>query len=245
MSLGRLVVGFLAALWAVVPAHAAEPFVIHTAIIPPYITLAQGGKGEGLIVEIMTGALTAAGLPYRVADAIPWRRAQTEAMDEANSLVSPFARTPVREPDWIWVANLLDEKMYIYVPAGAAGPNNAEELAKVRSLGVLAGGAPESIAKELHLEAVAQAVPGEAQNAMKTAEKRIDAWMSQGYMAAAGMRDAGIEAARIDRRFVFRDLPLWVATSKKTSPEAVAQLQTAFKAFLASPAYQDLLKRYQ
>ena len=247
MIRSRLFLMIISALFSCggVIAARAEPAIIYTAIISPYITEAAGGKGAGLILEIMTGALGAAGVPYQIKDAQPWRRAQSEAIEQPGSLVSPFARTPVREPDWSWISILLDEKMYIYVPAGAAKPNNQEELLKVASLGALAGGAPESIAKELGLVNVMQTVPSEQQNAIKTSLGRIEAWMSQGYMAAAGMREAGVKPATIDQRFVLRDLPLWVATSKKTDPAMVATLRQAFESFRVSPAYAQLLKRYQ
>jgi len=222
----------------------AQTFTIHTGVIAPYTNEASNGKASGVIVEIMMGALSAAGIQYSVLDAVPWRRAQADAVEVANSLVSPFARTPQREPSWTWVSVILDEKMYIYTPKGAASPTSADDLKTVKSLGVLAGGAPESIAKELGMESVMQAVTLESQNAQKLVGGRLDAWMSQGYMAAAGMREAKIDPGAVERRFEFRDLPLWVATSPKTSPEAVAKLRGAFDAFKTSPAYAEILKKY-
>ena len=222
----------------------AETFIIHTALIPPYITEARGGNGHGVILEIISGALKAARLDYKIVDDVPWRRAQDVAIDEPNSLISPFARTAGREANWSWIANLLDEKMYIYTPVGMTNPSTVDELLKVKSLGVLAGGAPESVAKELGLEKVMETVSTEAQNAAKIKSGRLEAWMSQGLMASWGMRYAGIGQNEVNRAFVLRDLPLWVATSKKTSPENVEKLRTAFESFRTTPMYRDIISKY-
>jgi polar amino acid transport system substrate-binding protein len=117
-------------------------------------------------------------------------------------------------------------------------------LKQIKSLGILAGGAPESVAKELELDSVVQSVTNEAQNAKKLESGRLDAWMSQGMMASWGIRYSGIDPSTIKRAFEVRDLPLWVATSKKTSPESVEKLKKAFEAFRASPAYRDIIARY-
>ncbi len=235
----------LSMVFALTGAASAQTFKIHTGIIPPYINEAEGGKGSGVILEIMTGALSAANLNYEIVSAVPWKRAQSDAIGEPDSLVSPFARTPVREPDWTWVAKILEEKMYVYVPAGAAKPANKDDLLQVLSLGVLSGGAPESVAKELNLETVMQGVAAESMNAKKLVAGRLNAWMSQGYMATAGMREAEVPAGQIERKFELRDLPLWVATSKSTPPDHVALLQAAFENFLKTPAYTAVLAKYQ
>jgi polar amino acid transport system substrate-binding protein len=165
-------------------------------------------------------------------------------MDEPNSLISPFARTPGREPDWAWVSNLLDEKMYIYVPSDVSTITAEKDLSTIRHLGVLAGGAPESVAKELGLSHLAEPVAAEAQNASKLAMGRLDAWMSQGLMASWGMRYAGIGPDKIKAAFMMRELPLWVATSKKTDPAQVEKLRRAFEAFRKQPAYREIIAQY-
>ena len=222
----------------------AQTFTIHTALIPPYVIQAHDGKGQGVILEIITGALDAAGLSYVILNDEPWRRAQAEAIDESNSLISPFARTPMREPNWSWVAKLLDEKIYLYPAKGSPFLKTPTDLDKVKSLGVLAGGAPESIGNELHLEAAMQPVASEIQNARKLESGRLDAWMSQGMMANWAMHSANIAADTYDPRLFFRDAPLWVATSKTTSAENLTLLKKAFAAFLASPAYAEIIGRY-
>ena len=222
----------------------AQTFVIYPALIPPYVLEAKGGYGRGVVIEILTQALDQAKIPYRIVDSMPWRRAQAEAIDEPNSLIAPFARTPGREPDWNWIADLLDEKMCIYVPSDTSNVQNENDLSAIRHLGVLAGGAPESVAKELGLSNVAEPVAAEAQNATKLAMGRLDAWMSQGLMASWGMRYAGVGPDKIKIAFMLRELPLWVATSKKTNPAQVEKLRLAFENFRKQPAYRDIIAQY-
>jgi polar amino acid transport system substrate-binding protein len=236
-----LLLGLVAVLSGAAP---AQTFTIYPALIPPYVLEAKGGHGRGVIIEILAQALDDAKIPYRIADSMPWRRAQAEAIDEPNSLIAPFARTPGREPDWNWITDLLDEKMYIYVPSDTSTIASERDLSAVRHLGVLAGGAPESVAKELGLAPVAEPVAAEAQNATKLAMGRLDAWMSQGLMASWGMRYAGVGPDKIKIAFLLRELPLWVATSKKTDPAQVERLRLAFETFRKQPAYREIISQY-
>ena len=241
MNFMMLLIGLLLTLSSAV---SAQTFFIYPALIPPYILEAKGGHGRGVIIEILTQALDQAKIPYKIVDSMPWRRAQAEAMDEPNSLISPFARTPGRDPDWAWLSILLDEKMFVYVPSDRSAIVAEKDLSAIRHLGVLAGGAPESIAKELGLVSVAEPVAAEAQNAMKLAMGRLDAWMSQGLMASWGMRYAGIGPDKIKAAFMLRELPLWVATSKKTDPAQVERLRRAFETFRTQQAYRDIIAQY-
>jgi polar amino acid transport system substrate-binding protein len=221
------------------------PFTVHTAIIPPYITDASGGQANGVIMEIIQGALSAAGINHAIQDEVPWRRAQSEAIDQPNTLISPFARTEGRENNWTWIAVILEENMMVYVPPGADGPNNVEELAQTGAIGVVAGGAAQSILESLGISEAMQIVNADEDNVKKMVAGRIEAWLSQGYQAAASLRNAEVSPESVDARFVLRELPLWVATSKQTPPETVEALRAAFGAFVGSPAYQEILSRYQ
>ena len=239
--------GLLLALIISVAAFAAraETVILHTGRIPPYTIEAKDGRGQGMMIEIVTQALDAAGITYRLEDQTAWPRAQAIAVDEPNSLITPFARTAAREQNWTWISILLDETLAIYAKTGASGPKTKDELLRIDSLGVLTGSGPDSVSKELGLTPVTEPVPNEWQNAKKLARGRISAWMSQGYMAVNGMRDAGLGGDQIQLQFILRNLPLWVATSKKTSPEMVQRLSDAFTRFRETSAYAEILKRYQ
>jgi polar amino acid transport system substrate-binding protein len=87
-------------------------------------------------------------------------------------------------------------------------------------------------------------VTSEAQNATKLTLGRLDAWMSQVRMASWGMRHTGLGPDKIKPAFKLRDLPLWIATSKKTDPTQVERLRHALENFRKQHAYREIIAQY-
>lgn len=228
---------------AVTSATADQVFTIYTDSQLPYFAYPEGGQPEGIFIEVVQSALRAKGMPFETLPELPWRRAQQDAAKAPNSLIL-LSRTALREPDWVWLALALNDKVVVVVPKGASGPNNVAELAHAASVGVKIGGAAESVAMKLGLDTKLDRGPTEKGNAQKMLLGRLPVWISQIYRVGQCIRDLPELKEYIEIRFIVQDSPLWVATSKNTSPENVAKLRAALEAFCKTDAYQQILHRY-
>lgn len=233
----------------------AGNFRVMVDLIPPYTyQLGQRvGESDGVVIEIVEAALQTAGMTYdKPPRQLPWRRAQQEAAETPGALIFPFARTPLRETHWQWIGVVIDEGLYIYTNTNKALSGNLEELARLQRIGVLAGGAPHSLAIEhkLNFETAAN----EMINFNKLALNRVDAVLSQGFMAKAGLQCATLRApkqsplpqllAGIRQTGKVQPLPLWLATSLKTPEADVLRLRHALESFRTTASYKLILKRY-
>jgi hypothetical protein len=211
----------------------------------PYgIKFSELGKSKGLVIEILEGALSKAGIklsaPTREE---PWARAQNEGKDRPDSLILPFARTPGREPHFKWIAVVLDENLYAYAKKGKPLPGSMDELkAYPNTVGVTLGSAPESLAKSLGLKH--ESVFTETLDFQHLARGSIQLILSQGYIGNYELKGLGASAAGIERSKALSDLPLWVATSLKTSDESVAKIREAVENFKKTSEYKKILSAY-
>ncbi|MFP5512897.1 MAG: substrate-binding periplasmic protein [Alphaproteobacteria bacterium] len=98
----------LAAAAAALPAAAAsagaETLKIYSVDAPP-LTMDQPDQ-RGLIAEVTLEALKRAGYRGEMSF-IPWKRGQQEVAQGENLLIIPFARSPAREANYTWIANIF------------------------------------------------------------------------------------------------------------------------------------------
>lgn len=234
---------------------AADDYQIIVDTISPYTNEVSPvqGQSRGMFIEIVEAAMYDAGLKLAAPSRkFPWRRAQFIAAQTSGSMIFPFARTALREDKWQWVAVVANDDFFAYAAEGRMLPQTLDELKGVTTLGVLAGGAPNSIAQEKGYRF--EAVPSEEINFLKLILGRVDAVLSQGYMATAGMAcvrskvlsrpDLFNSLSKVARSNSLKVVPLWLATSLKTPPADVAKLRHAIEEFKKKPKYQEMLALY-
>ncbi len=226
-------------------AHAEQPFKIYGSYFPPYFISHDDGNMSGIIVEILEGALDAAHIPYQIMPQMPWRRAQYEAIKEPYALVAPFARLPSREENWAWISPVLDEYLVALSRIGITAPVRLDDLGRMKAIGVIAGGASETLLREMGLSDRLEETVSNEVNMSKLLAGRLDVWVLQGYEAFwwLNLTEAD-KRQRINPAVTLSELPLWVATSKATSPADVAKVRAAVETFRASPRYAEILRNY-
>lgn len=82
----------------------AETLKIYSVDAPP-LTMDQPDQ-RGFIAEISLEALKRAGYQGDMSF-IPWKRGQQEVAEGENLLIIPFARSPAREANYTWIANIF------------------------------------------------------------------------------------------------------------------------------------------
>lgn len=94
------------------PVAAAPPLTLVTEEFAPYSYLDHGKVG-GYATEVLEAALAHAGVDYRV-QIYPWARAFQMARTQPNVLIYSIVRTPEREQQFQWIAQLAPRSVYLY-----------------------------------------------------------------------------------------------------------------------------------
>ncbi len=226
-------------------AQAEQPFKVYGSFFPPYFVSHDDGKMTGIVVEILEGALDEAHITYQIMPQMPWRRAQYDAIKEPYALVAPFARTSAREDNWVWISPVLDDSLVALSRIGISAPVKLDDLREMKAIGVIAGGASESLLREMGLSDRIEETVSNDVNMTKLQAGRLDVWVLQGYEAYWWLNlTQADKRQKINPAVTLSDLPLWVATSKATSPADVAKVRAAVETFRASPRYAEILKNY-
>ncbi len=228
--------------------QAAEPpqFEIFTAVLPPYTeTIPESGPLTGFLAQIVQESLSAAGLKLVAQPKnLAWKRSQEIGRETPNSLIFPFARTPLREPNYKWVSIVVNDAFYAYSLKGAPAVKSLEDIKSLKRVGVTAGSAAESYAKSLGIESSLDPAPTDIQNYQKLSLARLDVVLGQIITGAYLTAQLGI-TDQVQRSSKLQELPLWVATSPQTSEEAIAVVRNALEAYKKTPRYAELTKQYQ
>lgn len=93
-------------------AAAAGPLTLVTEEFAPYSYL-EHGKVAGYATEVLEAALAQAGIDYSV-QIYPWARAFQMARTQPNVLIYSIVRTPEREQQFQWIAQLAPRSVYLY-----------------------------------------------------------------------------------------------------------------------------------
>lgn len=93
-------------------AAAAPPLTLVTEEFAPYSYLDHGKVG-GYATEVLEAALAQAGMAYSV-QIYPWARAFQMARTQPNVLIYSIVRTPEREAQFHWIAQLAPRSVYLY-----------------------------------------------------------------------------------------------------------------------------------
>ncbi len=209
-------------------------------------------QSSGLMFEITAAAFKKAGIAAKMAPEVPWARAQQEASDGAGGVLVILARTPAREPNWKWVSVIYNDKVFGYTMKDRPSFSSYDEIkSKKPSVGVKLGSASESILKDSGVDL--QTTADIDKSFMKLLLGRIDVVILQGmevYPALQGIlkgADANQYRSKMGdlKRTALVELPLWVATSKKTSEADEHKMREALESFKKTPEYQAIVQKYE
>jgi polar amino acid transport system substrate-binding protein len=242
-----LVLSLCLALLSCHEALADDPaYVLKTSTtqIPYTLSIEKDGKNTGVAVDVVLAAMERAGLKVEkpIVD-LPWKRAQEEAKAMPNSLLFAYVRTTERESTVKWIAPILDEAAYLYTLKDAPAITSMDDMRKLKSIGVQLGGSQQSRAAEWGISNVIDPVPDQLTNAKKLVSKRLDGWISLGYMARYVIANAGLKD-QIKESFKVQDSNMWVATSLSTPDENVEKVRKAIENFKTTPEYKKILAAY-
>lgn len=207
----------------------------------------KDGKVQGISPEVLDKVMEAAGLPYdpsKIA-VYPWARGYEMVQKVPNSMLFAMGRTEEREKLFSWVGPLYKLTLGIIVPKSKKiRISLPEDLLKI-SIGTVREGAPEQLT-------VRAGVPVEKldRNAdletmlRKFALGRVDAIAFNVPSAFYTMKTMGLNPADYEVVYTLREMDLYYALNKETSPALVQKLQAAFDKVRATGIINTIADRY-
>nr|WP_320131877.1 hypothetical protein [uncultured Holophaga sp.] len=232
---------------------AAPPgsFTLHGSVIGEYMTEIGPSleSSRGLMIELAALAARRAHIPIAMAPEVLWTRAQEDAMQEPGGLLVVLARTPQRDPKWIWLSVMYTDKVYAFTLGDQPSWGSYDALARDHPrVGAKLGSASESILRGRGVRV--DAVLGMTANFRKLLLGRIDVLCLQGMEVHSALRPLMDDPAFRDRVPRFRktamaELPLWMVVSPRTPQEDVRRLRLALEDCKRSPGYRATVQRYE
>lgn len=186
----RFLAGFL--LCSIISLVQASEITVDAGPIPPF-SYEEQGRPAGIAVDLLNaaGKLYGLGFNYRF---LPWLRAQSETRSSTNRIIIPLTRTPEREDQYNWIAELF-QYQFVFISAGGPLPRTLDEARAMR-IAVLRGNPAEKILRDqgfMQLEAGFS----EEINARKLAARHVDVWVAADLAAKSIYRQAGGDPAQL------------------------------------------------
>ena len=211
----------------------AAPLSVVTASLMPF-TISKEEKGFNHIVveEIATRAGLDVAINY-----MPWKRAQKVAKETADTLIIGMSRTSSREPNYAWIAPLLQVNEVMVATSQTF--DSIEAAQKAGKIGVLAGTPRERKLKQAGVSAVvAINDPESAAKMLKSG--RIVAWYTHDKRAAYFWKQLGGSGQPLKMGKPLADGTVYLAAHKSFPEEVQESLRQALQAMRDDGSYDKL-----
>lgn len=236
----RLICSLL--LWFSMASHGAgREITVDAGPIPPF-SYEEQGKPAGIAVDLLdeAGQLYGVRFNYRF---LPWLRAQSETRSSADRIIIPLTRTPERESQYNWIAELF-QYQFVFISAGGPLPRTLEEARGMR-VAVLRGNPAEKMLRDLGFVQL-EAAFSEEINARKLAARRIDLWVAADLAAKSIYRQAGGDVAQL--RFGLKlgePMHVFLASSPGFNNAATRDIADGVARLRASGQAERIVGRYR
>lgn len=220
----------------------AAPLTVVTEEFPPY-SYADAGKLAGYSVEVVRRALDGAGFDHSMT-LYPWARAYHMGLSQPNVLIFSIVRTPERERQFQWIAQLAKRSVYLY------------KLAKRRDIRVatvadlrryrIAANRGDIVEEQLHQLGMESDLSDQDQTSLrKLIAGRVDLMVASEASIKGVCAGAGISCSVLERTMPMPGLTdYYVAASLGTPAETVRLLRAAFARVKDSPLIDRLAEKY-
>jgi polar amino acid transport system substrate-binding protein len=202
------------------------------------------GKATGMAVDILNAVTAEGGPTFKFDFSQPWARAQAAVHETAGSAIIPLTRTPEREPNYKWIANLFDNPNRLF-SAGRPAPIKTLDEAKGMSVGVMRGSSVEQVLKQLgftHIEVVAN----DELAAKMLAAEHIDAWAGAESVQRYLFSKAGGDSTKLQPGPLLGEPPqIYIAGDTKFPDADAKAIADGVEKLRSSGKLAAILKKYQ
>ncbi|MFM5093631.1 substrate-binding periplasmic protein [Aeromonas rivipollensis] len=224
------------------PGPAAHAVVVLAADVPPYVIRSQQGAPSGMAIEVLEEAARRLREPLEI-ELMPLARALSQTRHRADVLLLPPARSPQREPLFLWIAPLLEEAFVLvshrqYHPA----PLSVKALSGL-TLGAMRGSHGQSLIQPLK-GVTRELVTEEVNNASKLALGRIQGWAVAWNTARYNQQRAGLPLADLVRGDTLQESALYLAASPQFPAAEALRWRKAIEEMREDGSLARILRQY-
>ena len=235
-----LITGLLALSALATGTAMADTLYITTEHSPP-ASMHEGGVITGRETEKIRIAMERTGTDYKI-DMLPWKRAYTMALNQANTCVYSTSRTPDRDRLFKWIGPTDEAQWVFYGRADHSFPLRTLEDARRLRIGTYNGDARDEFLRSRGFKV--DPVNDDMANPEKLLLNRIDLW-------AVGMRAGSPGATRpawadkIVPLLVFNRVQVYLACNLSVPDSLVERLNAALAEMRRDGTMDKLDRKYE
>jgi len=202
------------------------------------------GKPAGMVIDILTAVTRDGGPAFNFDFSTPWPRAQVLVLDQTDLAIVPLTRTPDREPDYQWLAELFSYRGHLVTIARRAPLKTIAE-AKVLEVGVLKASGLLPTVLALGLTRLQLAASDDV-NAQRMLLGRLGAWAAPEYVDRYTFERAGGDPSKLQYGPALGDeFRLYVAASPKFPATDAKAIADGIGRLRAKGDIEKILERYR
>jgi len=230
---------WLAALLLAGHAAVASPLLITTESSAPAI-MVEDGQVTGRETDKVREMMARTGTPFSI-EVLPWKRAYTMALNQAQTCVYSTSRTPERDRLFKWVGPTDEAFWEFWGRADHDFPLRTLEDARKLRIGTYNGDARDEFLRSrgFHVEPVSN----DLVNPQKLMMKRIDLW-AVSRRASAPLTHYGW-SSEVVPLLVFNRVKVYLACNPSVPDELVARLNAALDEMRRDGTMSRLEKKYE
>ena len=194
----------------------------------------EDGEVRGMSTEIVKECLKRAQIDYKL-DLVSWQRAYTEAKRDPNVLIYTITRTKERENDFHWVGKIAKSDMSLFRLKSRPEIiiNSIEDLKKY----IIAAPKDDAVHEKLlelgHPTDKIALTYGDKEHLTRLLNRSVDLLPANRFGMKDRFRNGRFSGASFSDLEIVYNLPvsdegLYLAFSKKTSPELVERARNSF-----------------
>jgi len=218
-----------------------------TESYPPY-NFKDGGKLQGIAVDLLSAASQAAGDPVNASEikVLPWPRAYKMASDGPNTVLFSTTRTEQREPLFQWVGPITATRVVLLARKGGGIQINSEADIKKFSIGAIRDDIGEQLVKAAGVpDSSIKKIPSADSLAKMLNIGRIDLWAYEENVARWFIKQGGFNNADFETVYVLKESDLYYTFSKDIPQQKVDALQGGIDAIRNNnEQYQAIINKY-
>ncbi len=218
-----------------------------TESYPPY-NFKDGGKLQGIAVDLLTQASQSAGDPITSSKIklLPWPRAYSKATEGPNIVLFSTTRTEQREPLFHWVGPISATRVVLMARKSDKIVINSEADIKKYIIGAIRDDIGEVLVKAAGVpDSSIKKIPRANSLVKMLNSGRINLWAYEENVSRWFIKQEGLKNSDFEAVHVLKESDLYYTFSKDINKEVVDKLQQGVDAIRGDKRrYQDIVNKY-
>lgn len=192
----------------------------------------------GIHADAMRALMQRADVEYTLTLRFPYQRLLTITQKKANTALFTVDRTPEREPHYLWVGPLDQQRWVIFSPSGKVPPVSNLNALTGKTVVTQKGEAIEATLRAKGIKVISATNNFEALSFLFD-EDKADLWA---VSERPGRYLAEQQGHKVKKVIELSSAPLYLALNKDSDPAIVARLQQTLEAMQADGSWQKLIE---